>query len=301
MSSIHPNGAASAANTEIYTVEGEKKDSILANLMEVWKFRALVVELVMRELKIRYKNRVGGILWSLATPVLQVLTITLMVKLFLSKIDNYSAYLMGVMFLWQFFQNTILDSGTCILANSQLARKIYFPRAILPIVAMLVNLLHFCISLAFTLAYLFVLRTYPEQLSWSVLLIFPVTLLVGLLGLGVGFLTARLNTLYEDVKFLSQTFMGLFFYGLPILYPIEKVAMHNKIFVAYMLNPMASFLVAFQRGLLPPPVVKDGDLILPPVDIPWLYLIIATVVSLFLLGLGYYTFERSKWIMMERL
>jgi ABC-type polysaccharide/polyol phosphate export permease len=168
---------------------------------------------------------------------------------------------------------------------------------------MLVNLIHFGISMGFTLVYLFVLRTYPEQLSWKVVLVLPLALAVGLLGLGVGFLTARLNTIYEDVRFLSQTFMGLFLYALPIIYPIENVAAAHggRIYQWYMLNPMATYLVAFQRSLLPPPEVRDGNVLLPPIDVPWGFLIIALAITLFILGIGVYTFERSKWTMMERL
>lgn len=284
-----------------YTIVGGKPDSLFESVREIWRYRPLIAELVMRELKIRYKNRVGGILWSLAPPVLQVLTITLMVKLFLTPINNYSAYLMPVMFLWQFFQNAVLDAGNCILLNAALARKVYFPRAILPIVSMLVNLLHLGISLGFTLVYFFVLGTYPAHMSWHIVLILPITFFVGLLALGIGFLTARLNTLYEDVKFLSQTFMSLFFYSLPILYPVENVASRPNIFTVYMLNPVASYLVAFQRSLLPPlsdmQGLPDGN----SVGIPWLFLSIAIAVTLFLVGIGFYTFERSKWIMMERL
>ncbi|MBW3636425.1 MAG: ABC transporter permease [Armatimonadetes bacterium] len=284
-----------------FTVVGGVRETPLESLREIWRYRPLIGELVRRDLKVRYKNRVGGILWSLFPPLMQVLTITLMVKLFLTQVSNYSAYLMAVMFLWQFFQNCILDASNSMIANAQLARKIYFPRAVLPLVTLITNAMHFCISLLFTLAYYFVVPIsepiYPQNLHPKALLVIPVLVGVSILSLGFGYLLAYLNTLYDDVRFLTITLLGLFFYSLPILYPVEKVAARPGIYEIYMLNPMATWLVAFQRALLPPLAVEGA----PPVTMPWAFMGIAAVSSLAILAFGFIIFERSKWTMMERL
>lgn len=284
-----------------FTVAGDVRETPLESLREIWRYRALIGELVRRDLKVRYKNRVGGILWSLFPPLMQVLTITLMVKLFLTQVSNYSAYLMPVMFLWQFFQNCLLDASNSMINNAALTRKIYFPRAVLPIVTFITNAIHFVISFVFTLIYFFVVPVsdpiYPQNLHPEALLVIPILLGVSILGLGLGYLLAYANTLYEDVRFLTITSMGLFFYALPILYPIEKVAARPGIFEIYMLNPMATWLVAFQRALLPPIHVEGA----PPVTMPWAFMGIAAVSSLAILAFGFIIFERSKWTMMERL
>ncbi len=284
-----------------YTTIGGQRESIFDSLREIWRFRPLIAELVRRDLKVRYKNRVGGVLWSLFTPLMQVLTITLMVKLFLTPVTNYSAYLMPVMFLWQFFQNCVLDAANSMVANGALARKIYFPRAILALVTLITNLLHFGVSLVFTLFYFFVIPfgapIFPQNLRWIAILAVPVVLLVGLLALGIGYLLAYASTLYEDIRYVSITLLGLFFYALPVLYPIEKVATRGDLYSLYMLNPMASLLVSFQRLLLPPLAVAGTT----PVDVPWAFLGIATFSSLAIAVSGFLIFERSKWAMMERL
>ena len=286
-----------------FTVVGGVRETLGESVREIWRFRPLIAELVRRDLKVRYKNRVGGVLWSLFPPLMQVLTITLMVQFFLDPANGSATFLMPVMFLWQFFQNIVLDASQSMISNAALARKIYFPRAILPIVTFISNLIHFGISLGFTLLYFFVkplppeVPIYPQHLHLKALLAIPVVLGVATLGVGVGYLLAYLNTLYEDVRFLTITFMGLFFYAVPILYPIEKVAMRPEIYPFYMLNPMATWMVAFQRALLPPPAVKGA----PLVEMPWFYLGIATVISLTMLLFGFSIFERSKWTMMERL
>ncbi len=290
-----------------FTVVGGTRESPLESLREIWQYRPLIAELVRRDLKVRYKNRVGGILWSLFPPLMQVFTITMLVNLLSSPVDGpvkgYATYLMPVLFLWQFFQNCVLDASQSMVMNAQLARKIYFPRAILPVVTLLSNLLHFGISLGFTLLYFFVkplppeIPIYPQHLHLKALMAIPIILGVSMLAIGIGYLLAYLNTLYDDVRFLTTQFMLLFLYALPILYPIERVAARPEIFPFYMLNPMATWMVAFQRALLPPLGVKGA----PPVEMPWLYIGIAAISSLAILIFGFTTFERSKWTMMERL
>ena len=113
--------------TVSFTVTGETRETPLESLREIWRFRALIVELVQRDLRIRYKKRVGGILWSLLPALMQVAIISLMVKLFLKDIEGgVSGYLLPVVFLWEFFKNTILDSAQSMVLNAQLARKFTF-------------------------------------------------------------------------------------------------------------------------------------------------------------------------------
>lgn len=283
-----------------FSVRGGERDSIVDSVRDIWRFRSLVLELVRRDLKVRYKNRVGGILWSLFPPLMQVLTIWLMVKFFLGQVPDYSSHLMAVMFLWQFFQNTVLDASQAMIVNAALARKIYFPRAVLPLVTLISNLLHFGVASIFTLVYFFVMPlghpTYPLAISPLIWLAPFCVLGMGMFALGLGYLLAYLTTLYDDVKFLSVTLLGLFFYLVPVLYPIERVAAHTKIYPFYMLNPAAVWLVGFQRSLLPP--LKGSPIVY---HFPFDWLIIAFVLSFITLVGGFWIFERSKWMMMERL
>ncbi len=283
-----------------FSLRGGERESIASSLREMWRFRALVLELVRRDLKVRYKNRVGGILWSLFPPLMQVLTIWLMVKFFFAQISDYSSHLMAVMFLWQFFQNTVLDASQAMIINAPLARKIYFPRAVLPLVTLISNLLHFGVASIFTLVYFFVMPfghpTYPSAISPYILLAPFCVLGLGMFALGLGYLLAYLTTLYDDVKFLSVTLLGLFFYLVPVLYPIERVAAQAKIYPIYMLNPASVWLVGFQRSLLPP--LKGFPTVY---QLPLEWMGIALVLSFATLLGGFWIFERSKWMMMERL
>jgi lipopolysaccharide transport system permease protein len=284
-----------------FTVVGGVRETPLESLREIWRFRPLIAELVRRDLKVRYKNRVGGILWSLFPPLMRVLTIHLMVKFFFAPIEGYSGYLLPVIFLWQFVQNCVLDASQSLIINAPLVRKIYFPRAILPLVSMITNLIHFGISLAFMVVYYFIVPishpVFPQNLGWKFIFIFPFIAGMAAFSLGVGYLLAYANTLYDDIRYLTFTFLELFLYALPIYYPIERVAARPELYSIYMLNPVAVWLVGFQRSFLPPIPVEGAA----PFHMPWDFLSIAAVTSVVVLVLGFSIFERSKWAMMERL
>lgn len=287
-----------------FTVRGETRDSLWHSVREIWRFRPLIWELMRRDLKVRYKNRVGGVLWSLFPPLMYVLTLTLLAKLIFRTINNYSAYLIAVIFLWQFFQNTVLDASNSLLVNAPLTRKIYFPRAVLPIVAMLSNLLHLGIAFVFVLIYFFAVPIsdpiYPKNFQSQFWWVFPIAFFTGVLALGVGFLLAYLTTLYDDVKFLSTQFLTLFFYAIPVLYPIEQLVDKPTLYAVYLLNPLAAFIVGFQRALLPP-LGDPTNPAIPLVGVPTLFVAMAFLTSFVILVFGFWIFERSKWTMMERL
>ena len=267
---------------------------------EIWQYRPLIIELVRRDLKLRYKNSVGGIAWSLLNPLMQIFVITVVMKFIQARpITSYSAYLF-VLFLWNFIQVSLSDGCMAILSNTQLVRKVYFPRAILPLATLLGNLFHFGIAFAFTIFYFFALRTYPEHLHWKVLLVIPVIFFAFALCLGLSLILAYLNVFYEDVRFIVTALLQLFFFVLPIFFTIEQVRAKGY-YGLYMLNPVSALLVTYQRALLPPPDVKVDGVQLLPVGIPWDYFALAGVTSIVVLVIGFLLFERHKWEMAERL
>ena len=275
--------------------------SFWSGTREVWEHRAVVMELVRRDLKVRYKNSVGGIAWSLLNPLMQILVLTLMLKYIVGNgIKNGSAYLF-ILFLWNFIVNTLSDSCVALIGNAQLVRKTYFPRAVLPLTVLVSNIFHFAISFAFTLVYFFVLGTYPHQIRPELLLVIPVFFFTCLGCLGGGLILAYLNTFYEDVRFVTGAVLQLMFYALPVLYTVEQVKSRGLLNV-YLLNPAAALITTYQRALLPPPIVRDGaGKPLPSVGIPWAHFGLACVFCTVLFFVGLSLFERYKWEAVERL
>lgn len=295
---------------------------MLKDIAEVSRYRELLLNLVMRDIKIRYKNSILGFFWSLIIPLSQVATLTIVFKYIMGvDIPNYSAYLLSAIIPFSFFNASILESTTSILTHAPLVKKTYFPREILPAAIVLSNLVHFILALFMFFLYLMSLRLIfgdgPDiTMKW---LLLPVVVAINLvLNMGVSFLLACLNTYYEDVKYLTTVVMSLLFYALPVIFPVEAVLASPRLAHHHLLaklawlhfnyNPLCYLLTAYRKILLPPlPEMVNGK---PNIingvqihDIPlnYEYLGIAAVVSLVILILGYAYFNSKKWYFAERM
>ncbi len=282
-------------------VNSPRRPPLRATLRELWAYRELVTEFTRRILMVRYKNSVLGLVWSLITPLVLIGVITLITKYFLGQpIPNYSAYIFPVMFAWTFSNNAIPDMCISLLENSLLIRRSYFPRELLPISALLAALFHFLIGLVLSLGYLMLLRIFPQQVGWSVLLVLLIIPCHLCLLLGLGLITAVLNVIYEDIRFLVSVGLQIMFYALPVMYPIERVAAVEGqpwLLPAYLANPFAGLLVLYQKAMLPP-LQSAGH---PALPFSWPLLGQTWLVSLLVLWFGLWYFNRLKYVAVERL
>jgi ABC-type polysaccharide/polyol phosphate export permease len=274
---------------------------MLEDLRELWRYRELLVHLVLRDLRVRYKRSVLGFAWSLANPLLMILVITVMVKFILGvNVKNYSAFIFPIMFAWNFFQLALLDGCSSILVNFSLVKRIYFPREILPLAVIGSNLIHFLVALGLTFVYLIILHVIPGQVTAKVLLLPVIVLVETMLIVGIGLAVSCLNVLYEDIKYIVTVLITVFFYVNPIIYPIEKVP--DQFYHWYMLNPMATILVAYQKVLLPPiQLPLEGGGFAPVLPFDWLHGGLALGTSFLVLVGGYWIFNRYKWQLAERM
>ncbi len=278
-----------------------ERPGLRATLAELWSFRELIIEFTRRSIMLRYKNSVLGIAWSLVTPLMMILMITVMTKyIFAQPIPNYSAYLFPVMFAWTFCNSAIPDMCIALLENASIVRRSYFPRELLPIATLLASLLHFAISLGLTLGYLMILRIFPQQVNLKLLLVVLVVPAHLAFLLGIGLITSVLNVIFEDIRFVVSVVLQLMLYAVPVLYPVERVAAavpQPWMLDLYLLNPFASLLVLYQKAMLPPIAVKGIE------TLPWSWGLLAQtwVVSLATLWFGLWFFNRLKYVAVERL
>jgi lipopolysaccharide transport system permease protein len=296
---------------------------MLSELKELWKFRELLITMVQRDLKIRYKNSALGFFWSLLNPLLTVMVMTFVFQNFLGvKVPNYSAYLLAAYLPYIFFQNCLMDSSQTILAAMPLIKKIYFPREILPLAAVLSNFINFMLSMAVFFAYMLVIyllfpgkegqRVWPFQIES---LFLPVLFLISFcLATGFSFIVSAFNTFYEDVKYILGVLLYLLFFLCPIVYFSELVGnnplnreTNGLIYKLYHLNPVAEMSVAYRKLMLAPVRVPTGTdpatgetLTIAALPLDWRYLAIAAAFSMAILVFGYSTFNRLKWRFVER-
>ncbi len=294
---------------------GGTKRPVRELLAELWHARELLWTLIVRELRVRYKNSVLGFFWSLVNPLVTVLVMTLVFKFVMGmRIDNYSAYVLVAYLPWTFFQFALLDSSQTILVYMPVIKKIYFPRALLPLAMALANFVHFLLAMGVLFLYLYLYVRTPPQ--WSLLLL-PVVILSQLLWVvGLSLIIACWNAFYEDVKYLVSVGLQLLFFLTPIIYFSEQLrattlvpeAWREPIFWAYhLLNPMATLTMAYRKFILPPiTVVYENPAASPQAmqftDMPFPYWLLGVnlLMGLAVAVVGLLYFRSREWEFVER-
>lgn len=233
----------------------DANDSALGlNLRELWTFRELLLFLIWRDIKLRYKQTALGAAWVIIQPLCTMLLFTLFFgKLARMPSDNvpYPLFAYAGLVPWTFFSNALTSSGQSLVGNSQLISKVYFPRIYIPAGAVAAGLLDFAIAsvlLAPMLIY------YRVTLTWQILLLPAFAVLATLLALGVGMWLAALNVKYRDVRYAIPFLIQLWLFASPVIYPASIVPAKWKWVLA--LNPMTGVIEGFRSALLGTPFDK---------------------------------------------
>lgn len=311
-----PSSSPAASTIIIQARSGSP--GLRAELAELWQFRHLVRTLVERDLRVRYKNSVLGIAWTMVSPLIQVFVLTIAISYILgSGPKNLSAYIFCATIPWTFFQTAILDSSTSVLAKMGLIKKVYFPREIPLIATVCQNFVQFLISLGIFMVYRWVLTPLlhggnvapPPTILWLPVLIADLFLLT----LGMAFFVATANVFYEDVKFIITLTMGFLFYLLPVIYFAENVFYSAHLtrllgvrlqwwaYHLYLANPLPWLITAFKQVFFGKAVISNLNAPLAysaPFD--WRYLLLATAASVLVCVWGYSFFNSHKWKFTER-
>ncbi|MDH7603103.1 MAG: ABC transporter permease, partial [Armatimonadota bacterium] len=279
------------------------------------RYRELIKQLVRRDLKIRYKNSVLGFFWSLLNPLIQVATITIVVKYILGlEIANYSAYLLAAYLPWAFFQMALLDSSQILISHRDLLRKVYFPREALPLSAVLSNLVHFVLALVVFFAYIIFyiqLILHGSGILITALWLPVLILLQTLLLIGLSCIVSCLNVFYEDTKYILAVLLNVFFYLTPVMYPAELIRSWLQkwnipelykpiIYKAYMILPMNALTDAYRKTLLPVTNLKLRGVEVEAQPLDYAVLVVAGIICVLIALGGYAFFNSRKWIFAER-
>ncbi len=289
---------------------------MLADLKELWRFRELLWAMVERELRIRYKNSALGFLWSLLNPLVTVAVMWSVFTFLLgNNTENYSAYILAAYLPFLFFNMALMDSAQSVLGSLNVVKKVYFPREILPLASVIGNFIHFVLALGVFFMFLFGVWAFTgfqvAPFTWRLvalpLLLIPFFALV----VGCSLLISALNVFYEDVKYILSVFLYLLFFVSPVMYFSETVrsalagrANGALIETLYHLNPVATFITAFRKVLVPPgriEIIQDGVAVkVPPAPFDYTMVGVACFLSFVLMVFGYWVFNRMKWRFVER-
>jgi len=229
---------------------------IMDHLRELWQYRELTYNLVVRNLKVRYKSSVLGIAWSWLNPLLMMVVYTVFFTIFLRNADipHYPVFLLCGLLPWNFFTDAVLQATGSIVSNAYLVKKVYFPREALPISIALSSLVNFLVALPvfFILAFI----SGASLTGWVLLL--PVIILIQLAFIvGLTLILCTLNVFFRDTQFILSVAMVAWFFLTPVFYSIQTVPQQatvlgisfNARLWLYRLNPMASIIASY-RDLL---------------------------------------------------
>jgi ABC-type polysaccharide/polyol phosphate export permease len=259
---------------------------MIEELKELYRYRELLIQLMLRDLKVRYKGTALGFLWSFLNPLFQVLVITVVFKYVMKlKVPNFSAFVLTAYIPWSYFSFSLLDSAQSLLLHFGLLKKVYFPREIIPLSILAANTVQFLISLLILGVYMIWLPITPSP--WLLLLPVLVVLQI-LLNTGLSLWVSAMNIYYEDVKYLVALILNLLFYVSPIVYLGDRIE-DPRLFYLYRLNPMSHLILLYQKAI----VIRGEHSTTWDVN-PGLFLITA-VTCVGAAYLGYRFFNARKW------
>lgn len=206
----------------------------------------LVIQLVSRELKLRYKRSVLGIAWTLLNPLLQLLVFAIVFRGVLQlNIPHYASSVFCGLMVWTWFQSALTDATGVINANPTLIRQPGFPSIILPIVVILVHMVHFVLALPVLVIFLLIDQVMLQATLWQLPLI--ILLQLGFTA-GLSYILAATNVTFHDTRYTVGVLLQLLFYATPIFYDVSHIPAQYQFW--YWLNPMAHLVIAYRAVLI---------------------------------------------------
>lgn len=209
---------------------------------KLFKFRSLLYQLVRRDFKSKYKRSVLGIFWTVLSPLLMMLVMTIVFStLFRFDIKNFPVYLLSGQIFFGLFSEATNMSMSSVLGASALIRKVAMPKYIFPVSRTISSLVNFAFSL---LALFFVMLMTSAPFHWTIVLIIIPVLYTFIFSLGIGLILSAAAVFFRDVTYLWNIFITALSYLTPLFYPISIVPDKYRMIIS--LNPMYHFVEYFR-------------------------------------------------------
>lgn len=253
---------------------------MLIHLKELFSYRELLCSIVIREIKVRYKQSILGLLWAVLQPLSLMIVFTIIFSKF-AKISSeglpYPVFCYTALLPWTFFSTSLSFAVPSLVNNSSLINKIYFPREVFPISSVLTAFIDFAIA---SLIFVMMLIFYKVQITLGIFFIIIILLIQIILTLGIAFFLSSLNVYYRDIRYAIPLIIQIWMYISPVIYPVGLVP--DRYRIIYMLNPMAGIIDGYRR------IILHG---LAP---EWNYLSLSAGIAVSLLIISYKYFKRVE-------
>ena len=250
------------------------------NLREIWSHQELFFFLVWRDIKVRYKQTVIGAAWAILQPLFTMIVFSIIFGS-LAKIPSdgvpYPIFSYCGLLPWGLFAKGIAQASNSVVANQHLISKVYFPRLLIPVAAVMTGIVDFAIAFVVLIGMMFY---FGMPLTWQIVWL-PLFLVVALMtALGVGLWLAALNVRYRDIKYVLAFITSIWLYATPVIYPSSLLS--GRFAFLLELNPMSGVVEGFRWALLGTGVA------------PGRMFLISTLGSILLLVTGIFYFARLE-------
>ena len=251
------------------------------NLRDLWIYRELVLFMIWRDVKVRYKQTLLGAAWAVLQPFLTMVVFTIFFGT-LAEVPSdgvpYPIFTYAALLPWQLFSKALQDAARSLVSNRHMITKVYFPRLVLPLSSIVAGLVDFAIAFVVLLGMMLYYQT-PLRIE---MLALPLLLLLALTtALGVGLWLSALNVLYRDIAYVMPFIAQFWMYITPVVYPASMVPEQWRIL--YYLNPMTGVVEGFRWALL-------GT----HSSLPSSMIILSIVISIVVLVTGLFYFRRME-------
>lgn len=217
----------------------------LREAKEIFKYRELLRNLVMRDIKVRYKRSIIGFLWVMLNPLFMMLILNIVFsELFKISTPNYTAYLLSGIILWSFFSQSTSTAVVSFIGNSNLIKKVYIPKAIFPLSLILSAFIHFLFAMIPLFIIFYITGVHISSNIYLLPLFF---IMITMFSFGVSLILATSTVFFHDVRYIYEVLLLAWMYMTPIFYP-ESIVPERFMFILQ-LNPFYYFISVFRGAL----------------------------------------------------
>lgn len=237
--------AAGARTVPVYDSR-EFRIPLLAEIQDLFRYRFLIWNMVVRDLKIRYKRSVLGFIWVTLNPLLQMAVLYVVFsQVFRFGVQHFAIYLLGGIMVWGMFGQGSATAMAQLIGNASILQKLYVPPATFVTAAIGSALVNLMFSLAPFVAITLLGGIYPSVI-WLYALV-PV-LQVTVFTFGIGLILAALYVFFRDVSEIYQVLLSVFYYATPIFYPVQALPEPIRSLERY--NPMYLYIASFRDAIM---------------------------------------------------
>ncbi len=216
--------------------------NMFSNVIELYRCRALIMSLVLKELKLRYLGSFLGFFWTFLNPLLLMCVYTIVFSVFFRiKVENYPVFLFCALIPWICFSHSILEGANSIIKGGNLITRVLFPAQVLPTVTVFSNLVNFILSLPLLFIFLLLFKV---QIGIALIALPIVMVIQAVFTMGLVLMVSALNVHFRDIQHILGNLIIMWFFTTPIVYPSTSIPARLK-FITY-INPMATLIKAYR-------------------------------------------------------